>query len=123
MIQGPSGIGKSDLALRLMDQGWSLVADDWTRVWASGGALYGAAPSRICGLLEVRGVGILTLGSGYKTRPLTQLSLAVTATHDELERLPQPDLWRYHGVAIAHLRLDPRPASASLALCAAFAAL
>ncbi|MEG0819600.1 MAG: serine kinase, partial [Brevundimonas sp.] len=30
LIQGPSGVGKSDLALRLIGQGWRLVADDWT---------------------------------------------------------------------------------------------
>lgn len=123
LIQGPSGIGKSDLALRLMQQGWSLVADDWTKLWTSGGNLYASAPPRISGLMEVRGVGIVTLGSGYKTRAVTQVCLAVSATHDAVERLPQTPPWQWQGVAIPHLRLDPRPASASLVLCAAFAAL
>jgi serine kinase of HPr protein (carbohydrate metabolism regulator) len=40
LIQGPSGVGKSDLALRLIGQGWRLIADDWTHLWASDGALY-----------------------------------------------------------------------------------
>lgn len=123
LIMGPSGIGKSDLALRMMAQGWSLVADDWTRLWTSGGHLYGAAPSPIAGLLEVRGVGILSLGSDHKTRPLARIALAISATHDAVERLPNIDHWHYQGVAIKHLRLDPRPASASLSIAAAFAAL
>ena len=38
LIQGPSGVGKSDLALRLIGQGWRLIADDWTHLWASSGA-------------------------------------------------------------------------------------
>ena len=41
LIQGPSGVGKSDLALRLIGQGWRLVADDWTHLWTSDDALYG----------------------------------------------------------------------------------
>ena len=47
LIQGPSGVGKSDLALRLIGQGWRLIADDWTHLWASSGALYAAAPTTI----------------------------------------------------------------------------
>lgn len=120
---GPSGIGKSDLALRMLAEGWSLVADDWTQVWASGGHLYGAAPPRINGLLEVRGVGIVSLRSRYPVRAQTRLSLAITATHEAVERLPTAESWSHQGVAIKHLRLDPRPASASLAIAAAFAAL
>ncbi|WP_409019719.1 HPr kinase/phosphorylase [Brevundimonas vesicularis] len=123
LIQGPSGVGKSDLALRLMACGWSLVADDWTLVWASAGHLYAAPPPSIAGRMEVRGVGVMTLPASQPIRPLARLSLAVTATQDPIERLPEPALWRHQGVAITHLKLDPRPASANLALAAAFAAL
>ena len=41
LIEGASGAGKSDLALRALDHGFRLVADDRVVVWASGGALYG----------------------------------------------------------------------------------
>jgi serine kinase of HPr protein (carbohydrate metabolism regulator) len=123
VIMGPSGVGKSDLALRMLAEGWSLVADDWTTLWVSGGQLYASAPPRIQGLLEVRGVGILTLNSSYRTQPLARIQLAVSATHEPIVRLPTAEQWDYQGVSVKHLRLDPRPASASLAIAAAFAAL
>ncbi|MCP1273024.1 HPr kinase/phosphatase C-terminal domain-containing protein [Gluconobacter albidus] len=55
LISGPSGSGKSELALRLMDAGFDLVADD--RVLLDGAVA--SAPARLAGLIEVRGVGIL----------------------------------------------------------------
>lgn len=123
LIQGPSGIGKSDLGLRLIAQGWRLVADDWTTVWASQGQLYATAPERITGLMEIRGLGICSHPLSQPLRALCRLSLAVTCTHEAVERLPVSEEWRFQGVVIAHLTLDPRPASASLLLDAAFAAL
>ena len=66
LIEGPSGSGKSDLALRAIEIGFRLVADDRTLVWASGGALYGRAPAPLGGLIEVRGVGVL---AGPRPRP------------------------------------------------------
>ena len=58
LIEGASGAGKSDLALRMLDQGFRLVADDRVLIWASGGALYGRAPQTLANLIEVRGLGI-----------------------------------------------------------------
>ncbi len=119
LIQGPSGVGKSDLALRLIGQGWRLVADDWTHLWASGGALYAAAPATITGKIEVRGLGVL----GAPACTLARIVLAVQCTHEAIERLPEPDAWTWDGVAIPRLRLDPRPASAGQVVATALAAL
>ena len=52
LIEGASGAGKSDLALRALDHGFRLVADDRVVVWASGGALYGRAPDSLAYLGE-----------------------------------------------------------------------
>jgi serine kinase of HPr protein (carbohydrate metabolism regulator) len=41
LITGPSGSGKSDLALRLLDRGFALVSDDRTVIRRSGGCLIG----------------------------------------------------------------------------------
>jgi serine kinase of HPr protein (carbohydrate metabolism regulator) len=60
LVRGPSGAGKSDLALRLAaTHSWRLVADDRVRLWRSGGEVYGAAPSRLAGLVEARGLGVV----------------------------------------------------------------
>ena len=119
LIQGPSGVGKSDLALRLIGQGWRLVADDWTCLWASGSALYAAAPATITGKIEARGLGI----AATPVRPLARIALAVDCTHEAIERLPEPAVWAWEGVTIPQLRLDPRPASAGQVVATALAAL
>jgi len=61
LILGDSGAGKSDLALRLIDEGARLVSDDRTELYVSRGLLHARAPKSIAGLLEVRGLGIVAL--------------------------------------------------------------
>jgi serine kinase of HPr protein (carbohydrate metabolism regulator) len=119
LIQGPSGVGKSDLALRLIGQGWRLIADDWTHLWASDNALYATGPATIVGRIEVRGLGIVAA----PLRPLARIMLAVACTHEAIERLPEAAVWTWEGVAIPRLRLDPRPASAGQVVATALAAL
>ena len=62
LILGASGVGKSDLALRLIADGALLVADDQTLVEARGDELWATAPATIAGLIEARGVGIVPTG-------------------------------------------------------------
>lgn len=59
LIVGPSGAGKSDLGWRLLDQGFTLVADDRVIAWTSGGQVFGRAPEPLAGLMEAHGYGIL----------------------------------------------------------------
>jgi serine kinase of HPr protein (carbohydrate metabolism regulator) len=61
LIEGRSGEGKSDLALRLIDRGAVLVSDDYIICTRNAGALYGAAPATIAGKIEVRGIGLIEL--------------------------------------------------------------
>ncbi len=61
LLLGKSGSGKSDLALRLIALGATLVADDRTDLYVWRRKLYARAPARLAGLIEVRGVGILKL--------------------------------------------------------------
>ena len=81
LLLGPPGCGKSDLVLRLLDRGFSLVADD--RVEVADGIARPA--SGLAGLLEVRGLGILALPHAASARLALAVDLAGTA-----ERLPQP---------------------------------
>ena len=63
MIGGPSGSGKSDLALRLLDRGFVLVSDDQTIVRKDNNRVLASAPPLIRGKLEIRGVGIVEMES------------------------------------------------------------
>jgi len=119
LIQGRSGVGKSDLALRLMHGGWRLVGDDWVEAWACRGALYAAAPATIAGRMEVRGLGVID----QPFLPLARIVLSVHLTHEAVERLPSPAQDLVEGVALPRLTLDPRPASAPLVVAAALNAL
>ncbi len=61
LIEGLSGSGKSDLALRLIDRGAVLVSDDYTIVRRDAGTLRANAPANIAGLIEVRGIGLISM--------------------------------------------------------------
>jgi len=66
-LRGAPGSGKSDLGLRLLDgPDVRLVADDQVAVSFDDDTrlLYASCPERLRGLLEVRGLGIITLESG-----------------------------------------------------------
>jgi serine kinase of HPr protein (carbohydrate metabolism regulator) len=61
LLAGHSGAGKSDLALRLIDRGATLVSDDYTLVRRVSGRLVATAPLNIAGKIEVRGLGIIDI--------------------------------------------------------------
>src|SRR3954454_13918346 len=61
LITGPSGSGKSDLTLRMLDRGFTLVSDDQTIVNKDGDLLLASAPPTIAGKLEVRGIVIVEM--------------------------------------------------------------
>lgn len=115
LIRGRSGAGKSDLALRLMQNGWRLVGDDWVEVFACKGALYAVAPATIAGRMEVRGLGVVS----RPFLPLTRIALSLHLTHEPVERMPEADQDVIDGIAIPRLVMDPRPASAPLVVTAA----
>ncbi len=106
LIEGPAGAGKSDLALRSLDQGFQLVADDRVLLWTCEGQLYGRAPDALSGLLEVRGLDVLRLGA----LPLAEVALI--ARCGPPERLPEPAFAELLGVSRPLIVINPREASA-----------
>lgn len=59
LLLGRSGSGKSDLALRLIDRGATLVSDDYCNITPSDDVPIITAVSAIAGKMEVRGIGIV----------------------------------------------------------------
>lgn len=122
LLLGKSGAGKSDLALRLIDGGAKLVADDRTILFVKDGALHAKAPDAIRGLLEIRGVGIVEL----PVRSQVRLALAVMLGR-EGARLPQPRFYRMPSAEkpntmLPQIALDARFASSPAKVRAALTA-
>ncbi|BAK66152.1 HPr kinase/phosphorylase [Sphingobium sp. SYK-6] len=61
LIMGPSGSGKSDLALRLIDRGATLISDDYTQLRVQDGGLRLSAAPNIAGKMEIRHLGIVEM--------------------------------------------------------------
>jgi HPr kinase/phosphorylase len=110
LLLGPSGSGKSDLALRLIDAGALLVADDQVEVERRGERLLGRAADALAGLIEVRGVGILRMRHCAQSPIDLAVELVPVA---RLARLPETLGYSLLGVELPRLRLDPRAPSAA----------
>jgi len=85
LICGPSGSGKSALALQLMALGCTLVADDRTQLARRGDDVLASAPATIAGRIEARHVGLLNATPAAAPVPL---SLIVDLSQHEEARLP-----------------------------------
>jgi HPr kinase/phosphorylase len=88
LILGPPGAGKSDLVLRLLGRGWTLVADDQVEVAPGPSLATAAPPAALAGMLEVRGLGILRDLPHLASAPLALV--AQLAPRAEVPRLPSP---------------------------------
>lgn len=110
LIEGPSGSGKSDLALRLIDRGAALVSDDYTIVRRTGGKLLAGSPPNIAGLIEVRGVGLVPMPLESDVPVALMISLA-----KQVERLPNdPSTRTLAGVDVPVALLTALEASAPI---------
>lgn len=108
LITGPSGSGKSDLTLRMLDRGFTLVSDDQTIVKNIGNALLASAPPTIAGKLEIRGVGIVEM----ERTDNVPVALIVELT-SEFQRLPDDSRERpILGLKIPLVTIDAMTASA-----------
>ena len=108
LISGPSGSGKSDLALRLLDRGFALVSDDQTIVRREDDRLIASAPPNIAGKLEIRGIGIVEMEHVVDM----PVALLVELTSD-IQRMPDDSLERQIlGVPLPVISIDAMAASA-----------
>ena len=82
LITGPSGSGKSSLALALMDRGAELIGDDGVTLTLVDDRVIAAPPPNIAGLIEIRNVGLLEVPTA--TAPVA----IVLELNSNAERLP-----------------------------------
>src|SRR5258708_4839267 len=113
LLRGPSGSGKSDLALRLIEAGARLVADDRTDLTLDSGVLVGSCPQTIAGRLEIRGLGIVALANVGGTGGGLGVALAAPA---DIDRLPAARHCSYLGVELPLIAVAPFEGSAGAQL-------
>lgn len=120
LLMGEPGMGKSDLALRLIDRGAKLVADDQVELILKGRNILASCPKSIVRLLEVRGVGIFQM----PIRKSAVVALVIQLAKQEwIERLPYPEPYLCEGISIPQLRLCAFEHSAVIKVEMALAAL
>ncbi len=130
LITGPSGSGKSSLALEMIDSPGhaaggplvtaKLVADDQVLVERRGRELSASPPRELAGRLEVRGLGIMEV----PFEPCAALGLVVQlAPWRTIERLPEPETTRILAVPLPLIRIDASRPRACARLRAALAHL
>jgi len=123
LIRGPTGCGKSRLALALLDaaaQGLvrfaRLVTDDRAELEPRDGRLLVRPPAPIRGLIEIRGFGIRRL----PFEPVAVVGLVVDLGAGDAQRLPLPQAREVllEGVSLPRLALPPVADPLALVLAA-----
>jgi HPr kinase/phosphorylase len=118
LIRGESGIGKSECALGLVERGYSLVADDITRLRLIEGRELMATSAEVTRtFMEVRGIGIINVASlfgGRAIRTEKRLDLVVTLMEwdkvGEIERTGlDQQFYEVLGLKIPHVKIPIRP--------------
>ena len=108
LILGDSGSGKSDLALRLIDSGATLISDDISICRKNLNNIYLYCPPEIKGLLEVREIGIITVPFVERIK----LRLVVNLKSNNNERFPKDSSFRILGIKIPIINIEGKNSSA-----------
>lgn len=103
LIEGPSGSGKSSLALALIDRGATLIGDDGVATECVDGALLASPPPNIAGLIEVRNLGVLQYPTTARIRVALVLRLDPTAPRF----IDEPGVIERGGMALPFVALWP----------------
>src|ERR671919_19698 len=120
LIRGASGIGKSECVLGLIERGYSLVADDVTRITSlEGRELMATAPELTRYHMEVRGIGIINVASVFgigSIRVEKRLDLVVTLQDwEELKEVDRigldQEFYEILNLPVPHVTIPVRPGS------------
>ena len=86
LIQGPSGVGKTSLALQLIERGATLIGDDVVEIFLKNNHLYCKPKEKLKGCIEIRGLGVI---GGLKVAGPTPVLCVVRLHKKTTERLPK----------------------------------
>ena len=91
LIQGESGVGKSEVAIELIQRGHRIIADDAVEIKVTNhNTLMGSAPDLIRHYMELRGIGVVDVRSLFGMR--------VTKMEQEIELVVTLEPWDDHAV-------------------------
>ena len=117
LIRGASGIGKSECVLGLIERGYSLVADDVTRIRAiERRELMATAPNVTRSHMEVRGLGVINVAAIFgigSIRTEKRLDLVVTLKDwqemEEVDRVGlEQEVYRILNIEVPHITIPVR---------------
>ena len=111
LLLGPSGVGKSDLALRLIDEGAELIADDIVVINSFRDQLTASPAPNGTGLLEVHGIGILR-DIAYRQNIPIKIAFELDRS-DGTERLQSASCFTIENIDIPLFKLNPMSCSAA----------
>ncbi len=118
IIRGESGIGKSESVLALIERGYSLVADDITKVTlVDGREVVGASAEVTRDHMEVRGIGIINVAAMFGVKSIRhekRLDLVVTLKSwnevSDVDRLGlEQEYTKILGIDVPHITIPVRP--------------
>ncbi len=118
LVRGSSGIGKSECVLSLLERGYSLVADDLTKIRIEDGCeLVCTSPEASRDHMEVRGIGIINVASMFGVGAIRAekiLNIVVTLMEwDKVENVDRLGIDRQYyeilGIKVPHVTIPIRP--------------
>ncbi len=118
IIKGESGIGKSESVLALIERGYSLVADDVTKVTLlDGREVLGTSSELTRNHMEVRGIGIINVAAMFGVKSIgsnkrVDLVVSLKAWHEvpDVDRLGmEQQFTEILGVKIPHITIPVKP--------------
>lgn len=105
VLLGDSGTGKSRILAEALMHGARMIADDQVLLRAEHGVLIAKAHATLEGVLELRGMGLITLPF-LASHPIHLVVQLRPRVH---ERLPEPETAEYEGVAVPCLTVASGP--------------
>jgi len=118
IIRGESGIGKSESVLALIERGYSLVADDITKVTlVDGREVMGTSAELTRNHMEVRGIGIVNVAAMFGVKSIRRekqvdLVVSLKSWNDvpDVDRVGMDEEFvQILGVDIPHITIPVRP--------------